>query len=89
MSTYIKGFRPPDKKWREMKAAWEACEVAGISIPDPVFKFFEGERPDEAGVEVNITRAVKPLHGDSIEGFEVDITKLPEGVTKISFVNSY
>lgn len=49
----------PDEEWRKMKAAWEACEAAGVAIPGPVLKYFEGDPPDEAGIEVDISKSDK------------------------------
>jgi hypothetical protein len=57
MSTYVIGFRPPDAKWLKMKEVYDACEAAGISIPDEVDDFFNGEPPDEAGVRVDLEDA--------------------------------
>jgi hypothetical protein len=45
MSTHVVGFKPPDEKWRKMKAVWDACEAAGTDPPAAVSKFFEGDVP--------------------------------------------
>lgn len=94
MSTHVVGFRPPDEKWRKMKDAWEACARAGIEIPRDVLDFFNGEQPDECGVEVSLLypkphACVSPYKADMRDGFEIDITKLPPGVTVVRFYNSY
>lgn len=91
MSTHIVGFRPADDKWRKMKAVYDACQDAGTQVPDSVIRFFDYAPPDEAGVEVDIekTDAVTEWRGDMREGFEVDLTQLPEGITVIRFYNSY
>ena len=99
MSTHIIGFRPPDEKWRKMKAVWDACVAADMSIPNTVHEFFGGESPDPNGVEVDLfssalyhhgkPSAVKKWNADMQEGFEVDVTKLPKDVTIIRFYNSY
>lgn len=54
MSTNVVGFRPPDAKWEKMKAIYDACETAGVSIPDEVDEYFNGEPPDDAGVKVDL-----------------------------------
>ncbi len=91
MSYHIVGFRPPDAKWHKMKAAWEACDAAGLRIPAEVAEFFGHEDPDESGVEVEIedTESVTEYRAEMREGFEVDVTKLPPDVKIIRFFNSY
>lgn len=94
MSTHVVGFRPPDEKWRKMKAVWEACEAAGQEIPENVSNFFEGEAPDECGVEVlqgqlekvGAIRRYKTLDTD---GYEVVVASLPADVKIIRFMNCY
>ena len=39
-SSYVIGFKPPDKKWRKMKAARDACIDADIPIPEEVEYIF-------------------------------------------------
>jgi hypothetical protein len=89
MSTHVLGFRPPDEKWRKMKAAWDACEAAGLSIPPEVAAFFGHEAPDESGVEVNIKSALTRYSRECADGYEVDLTKLPKDLTRLRFYNSY
>lgn len=89
MSTSVVGFRPIDEKWKQMKAVWDACESAGVDPPEEVAKFFEYCEPDNAGVEVSIRDAATKWHNSYASGYEVDITKLPEGVKIIRFFNSW
>ena len=91
LSSYVKGIKPPDAKWRKMKAAYDACVAAGAPVPDVVDDFFDGETPDDAGVVVDLEDcvAVKRYSVDRCDCFEVDVTKLPRDVTTIRFVNSY
>jgi DNA/RNA endonuclease G (NUC1) len=94
MSTHVQGFRPPDEQWRKMKAVYDACEAAGIKVPDHVWKFFEYETPDANGVEVSAKAleecgALHKWSDDSRSGYEVDITKLPQGLTILRFYNSW
>jgi len=89
MSTHIVGFRPPDEKWKAMKAIWDACRKADVSVPREVDDFFNGEVPDPAGVEVPLKEAVRDWGDESRDGFEVDVTKLPKDVTIIRFYNSW
>lgn len=102
MGTHVVGFKPPDEKWRRMKAAWDACSLAGVEVPKEVDEFFGGDPPDERGVEVRLQYLPKSaespdgLHpalrrwSDSFrDGYEVDVTKLPKDVTILRFYNSW
>jgi hypothetical protein len=97
MSTFVVGIKPPDDHWRRMKAAWDACQAAGIEPPDTVYEFFNGEPPDEKGVVVGLDEftgdrrheSVTEWSSDTGEGYEVDVTKLPKDVTVVRFWNSW
>jgi hypothetical protein len=91
MSTHVIGFRPPDEKWQAMKAVWDACAATQVRVPDEVVKFFNGSSPDPSGVEIRIDNspAVKEYRADMVDGYEIDITKLPPGLTIIRVYNSY
>lgn len=93
MSTHVIGFKPPDEKWRAMKAIWDACAAAKVKPPEEVHRFFDFEAPDEAGVEVDIERqgSCTPFNDadKAASGFEVDVRKLPPDVVIIRFYNSY
>jgi hypothetical protein len=87
MSTSIKGFIPPDDKWKKMKAIYDACRVAKINLPDEVEDFFDGEKPDENGQIVEIPHT--EYQDDYSQGIEVEIAKLPKNVKVIRFYNSW
>jgi hypothetical protein len=94
MSTHIIGFKPPDDKWRKMKAVWDACEAASVEPPAEVEKFFEYETPDVVGVRVTCGAltdcgAVVEWRDDTRDGFEVHVGKLPPDVTVLRFYNSW
>ncbi|MFA5376801.1 MAG: hypothetical protein WC455_13715 [Dehalococcoidia bacterium] len=90
MTSGVEGFRPPNAEWKKMKAVYDSCEKAGIEIPDEVSKFFDDETPDENGQTVDLGDAVSEWSdGDMSEGIEVDLTKLPKGLTIIRFHNSW
>ena len=90
MSTHIVGFRPADEKWKEMKTIWDACEKAGIDIPEAVEEFFDGEAPgDKPGAEVEIESALREWQDEGASGYEVDLGKLPKNVTVLRFYNSW
>jgi hypothetical protein len=88
MSTSVTGFAPPDEHWAKMKAVWDACEVAGVDVPESVVDFFGDNEPDEAGIEIEL-----PLRkwngGLSGAGYELAVADIPSHVTLIRFFNSW
>ena len=91
MRTRVIGFAPPDDKWKQMKAVWDACELAGVSAPPEVIEFFDGEEPDEQGIEVNLEdhECITKYNEESREGYEVEVKKIPANVQYIRFYNAY
>ncbi len=91
MSTHVIGFRPPDEKWKKMKAVWDACQKAGIDVPKNVLEFFDGEDPHESGVMVELggTLCCSKYVSDGESGYEIDLSKLPDGIKTIRFFNAW
>lgn len=92
MSTHVVGFAPPDARFMKMKAAWDACRDAGVDPPDEVGEFFQWDpaHANASGAEVGIKEAVTEwTDGDMREGYEIDLTALPKGVSIIRVYNSY
>lgn len=91
MCTYVYGIAPPDEKFRQMKAIWDNCTAAGVSIPNEVDEFFNFEPPDQDGVKIELKEAhgVAEFKDDSTEGLVVDIDKLPKHVKLLKFCNSW
>lgn len=90
MSSHAVGIRPPNEKWKKMKAIWDACVAAGLEIPEEVENFFDGEPPDAKGVIVDLDEhsGVEPYSADMRSGFEIHLDKLPKDVKIIRFYNS-
>jgi hypothetical protein len=88
---HIVGLRPPNDKWKKMKAIYDSCVAGEVPIPKAVEDFFNGEPPDATGVKVPLPGhiSVKAWRDDSAEGIEVDVTMLPKGVTILRFYNSW
>ena len=84
-SMHVVGIRPLSQKWKNMKAAFDACRVAGVEVPEEVLGFFKN--PDSLGVRVPIT--VSEYSGDGEEGYEVCIEDIPKDVKVIRFYNSH
>jgi hypothetical protein len=94
MSTHVVGFKPPDAKWRLMKAVYEACAAAGIDPPGVVTDYFGDETPDDNGVEITeeaLTEvgAICAWSDEYSEGYEIDVQKLPADVTIVRVFNSW
>ena len=82
ISLYVVGLRPVDDKWRKMKAAWDACSEAGFDAPEIVKKFFDYVYPkDENAIEVKID--IEKYSAAYRHGYEIDLSTLPDDVTKI------
>jgi len=89
MSTHVKGFIPPDDKWMMMKAAWDACQSAGVEIPESVNNFFDWQEPTELGKEVLLDEAEEEFRDVGVMGITLDISKIPEKVKHIRFYCSW
>lgn len=91
MNSHVIGFAPPDDKWKQMKAVWDACELAGVSAPPEVMEFFDGEDPDEQGISIDLEDddCCSKYSAEMQDGFEIDIKKIPANVQFIRFYNSY
>lgn len=89
MSTHVIAFRPPDEKWRRMKAIYDACVAGDIEIPVEVDDFFNDKHPDENGVEVDIDEILEKWSDESRSGYQIEISKLPKGITILRFYNSW
>lgn len=86
MSTHVIGFRPPDDAWKRHKAVWDSCNTANVVVPDATVAFFDYRGPDERGVEVELT--TEKYNTEGREGIEVDVSKLPPGLSIIRFYNA-
>ena len=90
MSTHVIGFKPPDETWKKHKAVWDACEAAGLpddQWPEDTLKFFDHETPDAQGVECELP--LEEWSSDHEEGYQLELAKVPKGVTIIRFCNSW
>ncbi len=95
MSTHILAFTPDtDAEYQKHKKVLLACRDADVSLPKETEGYFgSNDTSDETleerlrvPLEVGIDY-IKYTTEDS-EGYEVDLTRLPKGVTKIRFYNN-
>ena len=97
MSTFVYGIRPADDDFKAKAAAWNACEAAGVPIPETLLHFFNSVKPDPAGVVVGVCQHghMKPAlatsyRDDMREGYEVKVEDLVRhGFKVVRFVNSW
>lgn len=90
-SLIVKGIVPADVKFKKMLAVWEACENAGVIIPDKVHEFFNNDEPDTKGVIIDLyeNECVSEYKEEMSDGYEIDLSKLPSNIKTIRVYNSY
>jgi len=89
MSTHVVGFKPPDKRYKSMAQIWTLCEKQHIPVPEEVEEFFHGERPSDAGMEVDLSSCVEEYTDDERAGIQLHVGRIPDGVKMIRFWNSW
>ncbi len=91
MSTSLRAYRSADApEFKKMKAAYDACENAGIEVPKEVLQFFKGMSPSESlEVELQLGKHYHQGTKDYCYELIVNISELPVNVTKIVFGNYY
>lgn len=98
-STHIKAFIPDtDLEFQRHKKVFLVCLQAKVSLPHETadyFNFYDGI-PDngdllDSKLEIDIknSNCLNKWHNHDADGYEIDLTKLPQGVTKIRFYNSW
>ena len=90
MSTHVLGIKPPDDRWKAMKACYDACRAADVGVPVEVLRFFGNEPPDDRGVVVDLEAAdgVHVYGADMAWGYEVELEKLSPDIKILRFYNS-
>lgn len=96
MSTYIQAFIPDtDDLYQKQKKVFIACMEAGIDLPKETAEYFGSQYPEKYLLEEKlIVRMKEGVHyknynADMQDGFEIELKDIPQGVTKLRFVNSY
>lgn len=98
MSTHIRGFIPDnDPEYLKHKKILLVCSESGVSLPKETMKYFGTKYEDadkrllEEKLEVELKEGVhyKEWGEESSQGYEVDLTKLPKGITKLRFFNNW
>lgn len=89
------GVLPPDKQWKAMKKAYDACVAAGITIPSEITTYFGPTGPQEEGrslilqddTEGEDSKYVGRIPS-GVEGIQIDLKKLPKDVTVLRILTS-
>jgi hypothetical protein len=92
MSTRIEAFIPDtDKEYQKHKAIYDLCVKSRVSLPKETEEYFHGCDVPEDKLKVNLQKNIHYTlyNGDMSSGFDVDLSKLPQGVTKLRFYNSW
>jgi len=96
MSTHIKAFiEDNDPDYLFHKEILLFCKSKNISLPKETSEYFGNLSPNESllseKLEIELMEGLDYIEwkDKSSEGFEVDLTHLPKGVTKIRFYNSW
>ena len=89
---HVYGIVPPDEDWKKMKAVYDACTKAKVAVPSDVDKFLDYEKPDDAGVLIDLTDKCSEVSCPAREMDEVldlKMSDIPASVKAIRFVISY
>lgn len=101
MSTYIKAFIPDtDLEFQRHKQVFLVCLNMEVSLPHETaeyFDYFDGVPIDNSPLDDKLEFDIRKSAAlskwndehDNAEGYEIDLTKLPKGITKIRFYNSW
>ena len=94
MSTRVVGFiSDDDPTYKKHSKVLIACYEAGIKeLPKETSDYFGSDCPElyllEEKLEIKIPK-YNYDDGDMQEGFEIIVSEIPEGVSKIRFINSW
>lgn len=83
LHVHITGLREPDEQWLKMRAILDACKAASVDTPLVVQNFFVDAGSD--GPVVDLQPLATDWKNGSATGLELDLAKLPAGVTKLRF----
>ena len=88
MSTHIMLLRDPaDMDYQNKLNVLYACQKAEIEIPKEIDDYFGGEEDPDYPLEIQYEP--DEWSDEGREGFEIELSKLPEGVKRIRFYNSW
>lgn len=88
----VKAHIPANDKWNKMKAAWEACLVAGVPVPSAITDFFGSNAPARSDVKeasVDLTNRLlvereEQEPSDAPVTFRLSVHDIPKGAGLIT-----
>lgn len=97
LSTHIKAFIPDtDPEFQKHKSVALVCMEAKVSLPAETSNYFNvrhspypGMFDEKLAIQLREGEHYEEWRGEASDGFEVDLSKLPKGVTKLRFYNSW
>lgn len=91
MSTHIKAITPPDETWEQIKAIYDAYKNANIEPPEKIKEFFNFVPPDDKGVVIDLFNhpAITSFEMDNIQGYDIQLDKLPSQTTILRVYNAW
>lgn len=96
MSTHIEAFMPDtDADFQKHKKILQMCLENEVSLPKETALYFGQEEPEEYLLDEKLSVSLKEnVHykdwsDESSQGYEVDLSKLPKGITKLRFYNNW
>lgn len=87
----VKGLKPVTEDYKKRLEIYKSCRELKINPPDEIRKYFEDDgEPCDDGIIVYLKKdVVNESTGYSSVYYDVDLSKLPKGVTKVRFEVSY
>ncbi len=93
MGIGIRGLKPITEDYKKRLEIYKNCRELKISPPEEIERYFERDtEPCDEGIIVYLKQDIVNKGMDSnrcAEFYDVDLSKLPEGVTKIRFEISW
>lgn len=91
VSYYVQGLKPITDDYKKRLEILNACKELKITPPKEILDYFEHDSsPCEDGIVVSLKEDIVNKKTDRYHSYlDVDISKLPKGVTTVRFVCSY
>lgn len=91
MSSRVYGIKPADEKYKKMLEIYNLCKESKVNIPDEVVDFFDNEPPESKGVIIELKQfgCLTSYNEEMVDGYEIELGKIPKDIKIIRFVNCY
>ena len=93
MNVYVQGLRPITDEYKKRLEVYKTCNELNIKSPEELLEYFDyNSRPCEDGIVIDLPSDLMEHSTDMYrcsDYYDVDLAKLPEGVTKVRFEISY